>query len=1128
MNSSGRRWKAAAVSAIAAAATVAACLAATTLAQAAKPAGAAAASRTVTLVTGDKVTVLPTGQLRTTAGAGRKNVAFVTRKTGSDISVIPLDALRMVDAGKLDARLFDVTALIAGGYDDAHRSDLPLIIRYDQNSRAARPRLASANVKRDLPSLHAAAVREDKADAPDFWNSVATGASQRSVAPGIAQIWLDGKRKVNLNESVPQIGAPVAWSAGFTGQDVTVAVLDTGIDATHPDFAGKIVASQNFTDAPDTDDLVGHGTHVASTITGSGAASGGKYKGVAPGTKLAIGKVCGDESCDDSAILAGMAWAVQTAHAKVVNLSLGGDDTPGVDPLEAAVNDLSASTGALFVIAAGNHPPGSPYVSSPGSADAALTVAAVSKQDKLADFSNYGPRVGDGAAKPDISAPGVNIVAAKAKNGSIGDTSDNPNYVGLSGTSMATPHVAGAAAILAGEHPGWTGQQIKSALMSSAKPLPDIDIYHGGAGRVDVAKAYRQTLLGPANILVPTQPWPHNDDQPVQRTLTYQNLGDQPATVAVQLDVTGPDGKPAPAGMFALSANSVRIPAGGKADLTLTVKPSVDGPDGRYQGRVVGTSGDQNVSTAFTAEREPESYNVTLHGVGLDGKPLSFATSFVSYQTGPVDNTPQDTGNGAVTVRLPKGRYLLETLAVLGEQDFRVAELDQPSLTVDHDLTVTADFRTAKQFAINVDQPKFYCALPSFDSLVAGRYHRELFILGSAASLYTGNLGPATRPSDYRSMLAADCGYDGPVVDPSATPDPTPDPSGSSPGIPGPADWYHIAVPSYGKAPAGAAVDATRSKMAKLVNKNVRPAGDPAVLRSADIQFAPGVTARFNTYALETPGTIDNVDYFSPDAGYWSYAFMPQLVRAFDPDLIQMSEPRQLHRGTYTETWNRGILGPAFRPDGRTQNAVQRPDGMEFNLRLFSDSVPSHSGFAYGNYNYTSKNHAALYRGGTKVAESTDPSGLLRYPAPAAAGSYRLDADVTQTFSTVSTSVAASWTFASVPTTNADGVPFPLYAMRFGAKLDDNQSARSGRFVIPVYADRQDGAPNVPITKASLEYSTDDGKSWLKAGLVPAGYNRWVAVVTNPASGYVSLRTTATDTRGTGLSQTIIRAYAVR
>ncbi|WP_263657331.1 S8 family serine peptidase [Nonomuraea gerenzanensis] len=128
-------------------------------------------------------------------------------------------------------------------------------------------------------------------------------------------------------------------------------------------------------------------------------------------------------------------------------MSLGGPGTLELDPLEEAVNSLSERTGTLFVISAVNSGrPGT--ISSPGSADAALTVGAVDRSDRIADFSSWGPRQGDHAIKPDITAPGVDIVAAAPGGG----------YQTLSGTSMAAPHVTISAAILAQKHPETVGQ----------------------------------------------------------------------------------------------------------------------------------------------------------------------------------------------------------------------------------------------------------------------------------------------------------------------------------------------------------------------------------------------------------------------------------------------------------------------------------------------------------------------------------------------------------------------------------------------------------------------------------------------------------------------------------------------
>src|SRR4029453_8028919 len=158
-------------------------------------------------------------------------------------------------------------------------------------------------------------------------------------------------------------------------------------------------------------------------------------------------------------IIAGMEWATAQG-AKVVSMSLGGDPTDGTDPMSAAVNELSAASGALFVIAAGNSGAAHP-VGAPGAADAALTVGAVDRADVLADFSSRGPRVGDEGLKPEITAPGVGIVAARAAGTFMGEPVDEL-YTAANGTSMATPHVAGAAAIIAQQHPGWTGAQIKN------------------------------------------------------------------------------------------------------------------------------------------------------------------------------------------------------------------------------------------------------------------------------------------------------------------------------------------------------------------------------------------------------------------------------------------------------------------------------------------------------------------------------------------------------------------------------------------------------------------------------------------------------------------------------------------
>jgi subtilisin family serine protease len=270
-----------------------------------------------------------------------------------------------------------------------------------------------------------------------------------------------------MAESNAQIGTRAAWDAGLTGKGVTVTVLDTGVDTGHPDLSGRVSQTKSFIDGQDVADRNGHGTHVTSTVGGSGAASDGQERGVAPGATLAVGKVLSDQgSGSESQIIAGMEWAARDVHVRIISMSLGSTEaSDGTDPMAEAVNALSKEAGALFAVASGNT--GAPSsIGSPGAADAALTVGAVDSADQAAYFTSAGPRYGDNALKPDISAPGVDILAARSRL--IGGSG---YYTRMSGTSMATPHVAGVAALLAEEHPDWSGARLKDALMSTSRQL---------------------------------------------------------------------------------------------------------------------------------------------------------------------------------------------------------------------------------------------------------------------------------------------------------------------------------------------------------------------------------------------------------------------------------------------------------------------------------------------------------------------------------------------------------------------------------------------------------------------------------------------------------------------------------
>lgn len=240
------------------------------------------------------------------------------------------------------------------GYDDRRSGGIPLIATYAAGTGRSQPTAPRGSTKvRTLESVHGVALKAGKDDARAFWNDITRTRKSRSLDGGIAKLWLDGKVEAALKDSVPQVNAPQAWAEGFDGKGTTVAVLDTGIDATHPDVKDRVKQSRSFVPGEEVVDGNGHGTHVASTIAGSGAASDGANKGVAPAADLIVGKVLSNEgSGADSGIIEAMEWA-KAEGADVVSMSLGSsipDD--GGDPMAQAVDALSADGGPLFVIAA--------------------------------------------------------------------------------------------------------------------------------------------------------------------------------------------------------------------------------------------------------------------------------------------------------------------------------------------------------------------------------------------------------------------------------------------------------------------------------------------------------------------------------------------------------------------------------------------------------------------------------------------------------------------------------------------------------------------------------------------------------------------------------------------------------
>ncbi|MFJ9703876.1 S8 family peptidase [Streptomyces sp. NPDC101234] len=1051
----------------------------------------------VTLITGDRVALDAKGRVVGLERAkGRERIPFRISKVDGHTLVVPGDAVQLVTSGKLDQRLFDVTELNKAATRGAQRNGLKVIVGYKGAATAAKADVRDAGTLRhSLRTLNADAVQTPVKDAPELWDAVTDGDK---AAAGIAHVWLDGVRKASLDKSVPQIGAPKAWAAGYNGKGVKIAVLDTGVDTTHPDLKDQVIASKNFTSAADAMDHFGHGTHVASIAAGTGAKSHGKYTGVAPGAKILNGKVLDDTgSGDDSGILAGMEWAAAEG-ASVVNLSLGGTDTPEIDPLEAEVDKLSKEKGILFAIAAGNEGPES--IGSPGSAESALTVGAVDGNDKLADFSSTGPAA-DGSIKPDVTAPGVDITAAAAKGSVIDqEVGENPpGYLTISGTSMATPHVAGAAAILKQEHPDWGYEELKAALTGSAKG-GNYTPFEQGSGRIAVDKAIRQTVISdPVSVNFGVQQWPHTDDTPVTKQLTYRNLGTSDVTLTLKSSATGPEGAAAPAGFFKLGATKVTVPAGGKASVDLAVDTKLGGTlDGAYSAYVTATGGGQSVRTAAAVQREVQSYSVTVKHIGRDGNPTGVYNTGLSGYSGLGEdrsiNVPTS-DSGTTTIRVPKGTYLLDSWIA---KDFTTFDggldwLVQPKLSVTKDLTVTIDARTAKSADITVPDAQ---ATPHF-AMVDYMYD-------------PAGIGIGVGFDSFDRIRIAPLGGE-------VTGGLTQTWSGQF--TKGDNEEYDVA---------------TSAQVKKVQGDKVRhfKAGELATVKNTVGASAPGKTGAVSPWGVVGADVVigDAVEQKLPSTRTFHVSTADSAMWGFDA--LQYSghdaqglpiadagytldNPKAYKAGlTYRNTFNTAVFGPHLSSEYGLFRAENQIYGV---VPLFADGNkhPGSSDFLSVN--------TTLYRNGTKVGSNKDPLfGGDAFTVPSADAEYKLTTSVIRSVkvAAASTRIDASWTFHSKKPANGRSVQLPASTVHFGAATGLDSRVEAGRTVtFPVTVEGAAAGRNLKSLTVYVSY--DYGQTWKKLTVTNGRIT-----VKNPAKGKaISFHAKIADKNGNKSTISIYNAY---
>ncbi|WP_407562624.1 S8 family serine peptidase [Streptomyces sp. 184] len=653
-------------------------------------------------MTGDTVTLGPLADGRPTVSvapaegaAGR--TSFTTLHEGGDVYVIPDEVAGLVP-GVLDIELFNVTALAAMDYGDAATGTLPLIVRGPRPLAA----LDAAGDARRLPSIDATAVAVPKDAAAAFADRLTDPAGPRAAA-GVTRVWLDREvRATELDWNLGMIGAPEAWGSGLSGAGIDVAVLDSGIDADHPDLRGQVAAAEDFTGSGSTGDPHGHGTHVASIVAGTGAAADGARRGVAHGARLLNARVLDDAGRGQSSwVIAGMEWATAQG-AEVANLSLGAQPGEGDDPVALALDALTADAGTLFVAAAGNSGPFGGSIQSPGIARSALTVGAAVRSGKAAFFSSVGPTHATFRAKPDLMAPGSGIAGARSGGG----TADP--YTEKEGTSQAAPHVAGAAALLLEKHPGWNWERVKTALMTTADgDAGKTQSQYTGAGMLDLPGAVSDTLeFDRGNVDFGYLRHP-DGSEPRSVEVSVTNNGTEPEHLDLSDNARDVYGGEAPEDLLTVSPARVTVAPGETRTITATLTPGTV-PPRVYAGGVVveRDGGGDTVTLPFNAYLEPPRHDIRLTVLDRHGEPWAGGTVWL----GNMDEYRPVSGGGSQTVHLDgngqgTARMLPGSLSVMAKVETpardgspaTVAFAGSPEVMLDGDIEYTIDARKAKQ-----------------------------------------------------------------------------------------------------------------------------------------------------------------------------------------------------------------------------------------------------------------------------------------------------------------------------------------------------------------------------------------------------------------------------------------------
>ncbi|WP_419704659.1 S8 family serine peptidase [Promicromonospora sp. NFX87] len=729
--------------------------------------------------------------------------------------------------------------------------------------------------------------------------------------------------------------------------------------------------------------------------------------------------------------------------------------------------------------------------------------------DEVTWFSSRGPRGGDNALKPDVTAPGDEIVAARGAGTAMGTVVDDL-HVAASGTSMAAPHVAGAAAVLKQARPELTGQELKAVLMGSAQHTSGT-VWDEGAGRIYLPDALNQQIAAtPASLSLGTFLFPQTGSE--TRTLTYENPTDAEVTLDLAVDVTGPDGEPLPAGAAALSAASVTVPAQGSATVDVTVARAT-GDFGRFSGAVVATAPDgSDLRTTLGWAKESEHYELTVEGIGRDGERHDGGS--LVHVTNVDDGTRYsefvELEDGTWTGRVPAGTYSVNGKLWDEDAEGAVTELTdvlEPQIEVTGETTVVLDATAGEPVTVTterpadrervfldvhrVDEPQEWFS--GFGATVSGDADvyatpTEPVTEGSFGLTAAFNLAAPTSTPDEAPEYTYDLAYhQDEVVETlafAATPENT----------------TAVAV---GYADLGPGVDMSSSRWGVLVGQ------EWIHLRGYSRPVAPG-TSR-TEYVTANDVTWSNTAVLSAGDGS-DEVYINGIDQVYAP-------------GEAADTLGGAVMTTKF---SEYNHLGTWGDLLRMGLDAFVDSDGHHIN------SLDKPGKLRVWRDGTEIEDEEEI--FFGVPIPPEGADYRvvLDAEQAAPWWNRSTRESTEWAFHAEPgEPGPDGEPpfvrLPVLDVAYDVAGMDLANKAPRRTTATVTVGHQPGSTGGTVTGARLSWSPDDGATWRKATLHRTGAGVYTADLRVPkGTEHVSLRVEAKDKAGTTVKQTVIRAYGVR